>query len=67
VRHLRVNFLGKATKLGIRKDALKDLLKEMFNRLAYAPTGPEYEVALDELRHHKVELERWVEENEPEH
>ena len=30
-RHLRDNFLGKAAKLGIRRDALKDLLKEMFN------------------------------------
>ena len=65
-RHLRDNFLGKAAKLGIRRDASKDLLKEMFNRLTYAPTGPEYEVALGELRHYKVELARWVEDNEPE-
>ena len=56
VRHLRDNFLGKAAKLGIRKDASKDLLKEMFNRLAYAPTSLEYDVALGELRYYKVEL-----------
>ena len=66
VRHMRDNFLGKAAKLGMRNDASKDLLKEMFNRLAYGPTGPEYEVELGELRDYKVEFARWVEDNEPE-
>ena len=45
VRHLRYNFLGRPAKLGIRRDASKDLLKEMFNRVAYAATTTEYELA----------------------
>jgi len=66
VRHLREIFWGRAAKLGIRKDASKDLLKEMFNRVAYAPTADEYELALAELRKYKQEFACWVEENEPE-
>ena len=31
----------------------------------YAPTGPEYEVTLCELRQYKMELPRRVEDNEP--
>ena len=66
VRHLRENFFGRAAKFGIRRDASKDLLKEMFNRVAYAPTAAEYELALAELRKYKRELVCWVEKNEPE-
>ena len=66
VRHLKENFLGRAAKLGIRRDVSKDLLKEMFNRVAYAPTTAEYELALAELRKYKRELACWVEDNEPE-
>ena len=43
-----------------------DLLKEMLNQVAYAPTADEYELALAELRKYKWELACWVEENEPE-
>jgi len=58
--------LGRAAKLGIRRDASKDLLKEMFNRVAYAATMVEYELALGELRKYKRELASWVEKSEPE-
>lgn len=64
VRQLREIFLGRAAKLGIRRDASTDLLKEMFNRVAYAPTRVEYELALAELRKYKQDLACWVEENE---
>jgi len=66
VRHLRENLLGRAAQVGIRRDALKDPLKQMFNRVAYAPTAAEYESALAEPRRYKWELACWVEENEPE-
>ena len=49
VRHVMENFLSKVAKLGIRRNASKNLLKEMFNRLAYATMKVEYEGALDEL------------------
>ena len=49
VRHVMENFLSKVVKLGIRRNASKNLLKEMFNRLAYATMKVEYEGALDEL------------------
>ena len=38
----------------------------MFNRMTFAPTAAEYELALAELRKYKRELACWVEENEPE-
>ena len=46
VRHLRDNFLGRATTLGIRRDASKDLLKEMFNQVAYAATVAKYDFVI---------------------
>jgi len=39
VRHLRDNFLRRVAKLDIKKHVLKDMPKEIFNRLAYVPTG----------------------------
>ena len=54
-----------AGKLGIRWDASKDHIKELFNRVAYAAIAAEYGQALEELRHYKHELARWVEDNEP--
>jgi len=42
------------------------LLKEVFNRIAYAPMGFEYGVAVEELRKYKPQLAAWVERNEPE-
>jgi len=50
VCHVRENFLTYTGKVGIRRQASKDLLKEVFNRVAYAPTGVEYGLAMDELR-----------------
>jgi len=45
VWHVIEKFLSEATKLGNRRNALKNLLKEMFNRLAYATTKVEFEGA----------------------
>jgi len=41
-------------------------LKEVFNRIAYAPTGVEYGVAVEKWRKYKPQLTDWVERNEPE-
>ena len=62
--HVRETFLDYAGKLGIRRNASKDLVKEMFNRVAYAATIAEYVQALEEPRQYKRELARWVEDNE---
>ena len=67
VRHPMENLLTEAARLGIRQNASKDLLKEMFNRIAYATTLTEYDSAMDELRRFKRELAVWVEENGPQH
>jgi len=56
-----------AMKLGIRRNASKDLTKEMFNRVAYAPTVVEFDQAREELRQYKRELAKRVEDNEPKH
>jgi len=66
LRHLTENFLKEATKHGICKEATKQIVKEMFYKVAYAPTVGEYSVALDELSYYKAELGTWVEDNEPE-
>ena len=42
--------IHQATNLGTRRHASKDLLKKMFNQVAYAPIGAQYEVALCELK-----------------
>ena len=47
---MRENIVGYVGKLGIRRSALKDLIKEMFNRVVYAATTTEYGQALEELR-----------------
>lgn len=36
--------------MGFGCNASKDMLKEIFNRVVYAPTNGEYMEALDELR-----------------
>ena len=43
-------------RLGIWWNASKNLVKEMFNRIAYAPPVAEYDSAMDELRRFKREL-----------
>lgn len=53
-----------ASKLGIRRNASKDLVKEMFNRMAYATIVVEYGQVMEELRQYKHELAQWVEDNE---
>ena len=42
LRHLIEYFLKEAAKHGIRKEATKQIVKEMFYRVAYAPTVGEY-------------------------
>ena len=54
-----------AGKHDIRKEATKELVKEVLYRVAYSPTIREYNVALQELRSYKFELLKWVEDNEP--
>ena len=66
VIHVRENFVAYAGKLGIRRNASKDLMKEIFNRVAYATTEAQYGQALQELRQYKRELAWWVEDNEHE-
>jgi len=44
--HVRENFLGYVGKRGIRRNASKDLVKEMFNQMAYALTSTQYGQAL---------------------
>jgi len=61
---MKENFVGHAAKKGIRRDASKHLVKEMFNRVAYAAIGGEYGEAIKVLRQYKQELVRWVEDNE---
>jgi len=53
LQHVRENFLTYAGKVRIRRQGSKDLLKEVFNRIVYAPTGVEYRVAVEELRKYK--------------
>jgi len=50
VRHVMENFMAQATKLGIRRNASKNMLKK---RLAYTMTKVEYDGALEELRKFK--------------
>jgi len=38
VRHLTETFVGEAGKLGSRSNASKELVREMFMRVAYTPT-----------------------------
>lgn len=64
VIHVRENFVAYASKLGIRRNASKDLVKEMFNRMAYATIVVEYGQVMEELRQYKHELAQWVEDNE---
>jgi len=66
LRHLTENFLKEAAKYGIQKEAMKQIVKEMLYRVAYAPTAVEFNVALYELRGYKGELGAWVDDNEPE-
>jgi len=66
MRHLTDNFVGAIAKMNFRYDALKDMLKEMFNRVTYASINTEYINALDELRKLKINLIMWNEHNEPE-
>jgi len=66
LRHLTENFLKKAAKYGIQKEATKQIVKEMLYRVTYAPTAAEFNVALEELRGYKAELSAWVNDSEPE-
>jgi len=66
LRHLAKNFMQVAGKHGIKKEATKQLVKEMLYRIAYAPTLGEYNVAMQELRAYKSELAKWVGDNEHE-
>jgi len=58
--------LKEEAKHGIRKETTKQIVKEMLYRVAYALTAEEFNVALEELRGYKAELDAWVDDNEPE-
>lgn len=49
-RHLRENFLTHAGKYGFKRQAMKDWLKEVFNRVAYTPSVMEYVLAMEEMK-----------------
>jgi len=66
VRHLMENLMSEVGRLGIRRNESKDLIKEMFNHVAYATIAAEYDCALEEMRRFNRELALWVERNEPE-
>jgi len=55
-----------AGKYGIRKEATKQLVKEMLYRVAYATTLGEYNDAMQELRAYMLELAQWVNDNDNE-
>jgi len=55
VRHLTENLMTKAGRLGIWRNASKDLIKEIFNRVAYATAAAKYDCALQEMRTFKRE------------
>ena len=58
--------MGEALKLCIRGNTSRELVQDMFNRVAYATTAAEYDSTMDELKRYKRELAIWVEENKPE-
>jgi len=66
IRHIWENLVTAAAKYGYRKESMKYLLKEMFNKVAYAASEVEYGLVMDDLRKCKCELAGWVERNEPE-
>jgi len=61
VRYLIENLIGEASKLGIMRNATKELIQDMFNRVAYAMIMAEYESAMGELTKYRRELVVWVE------
>ena len=67
LHHLAENFVKATTKHCIQERTTKQIVKEMFYRVAYIPTTGEYNVALLKLRCHKAELVDWVEDNDPKH
>ena len=46
-------------------DASKELMKKMFNRIAYTLTALEYDVSMKELRAYNRPLTIWVQKNDP--
>ena len=66
VWHLTENLMTETGRLGIRGNALKELVKEMFNRVAFATTTTNYDGVMEEIRRYNRELAMSVEKNEPE-
>jgi len=56
VRHLIENLIGKASKLGIRRNASKELVWDMLNQIAYTMNVAKYESTMAKLRMYKREL-----------
>ena len=56
LRHLRENFVTHAGMYGLKGQAMKDLLKEIVNQVAYAPSSFEYGLATDEMKKLRREL-----------
>jgi len=65
LRHLAENFHQVAGKHSIRKEATKQVVKEMLYRATYAQTLGEYNAAVKELRAYKLELAQWIIGSEP--
>lgn len=47
LRHLRENFLTHAGKYGLKRHATKDLLNEMLNSIACAPSATEHGLVIN--------------------
>jgi len=48
------------TKHGVRCDAYKEFVKQMFNRVVYVLMALEYDVGMENLRSYKAPLAIWV-------
>ena len=55
-RHLSKNFLIVIRKYSFRQEATNELLKQIFNQIAYALSAMEYGIAIDELKKFKHKL-----------
>ena len=66
-RHMKENFSSFLTKLNTKGRKGKENGLEMLDSIAYARLDCDCEVAIDILRTFNHDLEKWVEENNPQH
>lgn len=66
LRQITESFMKEAGKHGLRKETTRLIVKEMFNKVAYATNTADYDSEMEELRRCKRQLAEWIEANEPE-